>query len=58
MIAVRMKVKERKLSLECWQIHKYVTILPYLPQAKIVAIELGIALQNHCHLGIRREKDF
>lgn len=58
MIAVRGKVKERKLSLVRWQIHKYVTILPYLSPGEIVAIELGIALQNCCHLGIGREKNF
>lgn len=58
MIAVRKKVKERKLSLECWQIHKYVTVLPYLSQGEIVAIEQSIALQNRGHLGIGREKNF
>lgn len=44
--------------MERWQIHKYVTILPCLSQGEIVAIELGIALQNHSHLSIRREKNF
>lgn len=50
------KVKERKPSLECWQIHKYVTILPCFVPRRDSCRWTGYFLQKSCHLGIKREE--